>query len=166
MVSPQTSPPPTDSPHSRPMGSVWKWLRNTPITILALYCAVSLLLEENYPFSHYPMYSNPGADRSYYIVADAAGQPIPIADLTGSTSPQVGKMYRKKAEEAGKPWKLKSSSLTPDLQQKVGEEIFAQLRLYAKHMKKTLPDKLMLQKVDVSYRDGKVTENAEVLARE
>lgn len=166
MVSPQTSLPTADSPQPRSKGSVWKWLCSTPITILALYCAVSLLLEENYPFSHYPMYSNPGADRSYYIVADAAGQPIPIADLTGITCPKVGKMYRKKAQEAGKPLKLNSSSLPPDLQQKVGEEIFAQLRQYARQLNKEMPAKLILQKIEISYRDGKVTENPEVLARE
>lgn len=143
-----------------------RWLCSTPITILALYCAVSLLLEENYPFSHYPMYSNPGADRSYYIVADGVGQPIPIADLTGITCPKVGKMYRKKAQEAGKLLKLNSSSLPPDLQQKVGEEIFAQLRQYARQLNKEMPAKLILQKIEISYRNGKVTENPEVLARE
>ncbi len=166
MVSPQTSPPIADPFRTSPLRTILKWVCSTPITILALYCVVSLLLEENYPFSHYPMYSNPGADRSYYIVADSEGQPIPIVDLTGITCPKVGKMYRKKAVELGKRLKLSSSSLPPEQQQKVGEEIFAQLRLYAKQLNKALPAKLVLQKVDVSYRDGKVSETPEVLAKE
>lgn len=148
------------------LGFLKTWWCKTPVTVLVIYCGISLLLEENYPFSHYPMYSNPGADRSYYIVADAAGQPLPIADLTGITCPKVGKMYRKKAEELASRLKLSRSSLPPEQRQKVGEEIFAQLRLYAGQLNKTLPDKLVLQKVDVSLRDGKVTENPEVLAQE
>lgn len=112
------------------------------------------------------MYSNPGADRSYYIVADADGQPIPIANLTGITCPKVGKMYRKKAEELGKRFKVSGSSLLPEQQQKVGEEIFDQLRLYAKQLNKEMPSKLILQKVDISYRDGVVVENPETLAKE
>lgn len=160
--SPKTNIPPGTSGPARTTVLVLR----TPITVLLIYCVISLLLGENYPFSHYPMYSNPGADRSYYVVADASGQPIPIVDLTGITCPKVGKMYRKKAEVAGKPMGINSSSLPPELQQKVGEEIFAQLRLYARQLNKTLPDKLILQKVDISYRDGKVSENPEVLAKE
>ena len=147
-------------------GLLKTWWCKTPITVLALYCAISLFLEENYPFSHYPMYSNPGSDRSYYIVADAEGQPIPIAELTGITCPKVGKMYRKKADELGKRLHLKNSEFPPEQEQKVGEEIFAQLRLYARQLKKTLPAKLVLQKVEISYRDGKVSETPEVLAKE
>jgi hypothetical protein len=105
-------------------------------------------------------------DRSYYVVADADGQPIPIADLTGITCPKVGKMYRKKALELGKHLKFGGSSLPPEQQQKVGEEIFAQLRQYARQLNKEMPAKLILQKIEISYRDGKVTENPEVLAKE
>ncbi len=148
------------------LGFLKTWWCKTPLTALLIYCAISLLLEENYPFSHYPMYSNPGSDRSYYIVADADGQPIPIADLTGITCPKVGKMYRKKAGELASRLKLDRGSLPTEQQQKVGEEIFAQLRLYAKQLNKSLPDKLVLQKVDINLRDGKITENPKVLAQE
>lgn len=147
-------------------GAVKTALGTTPLTVLVVYCLISLILKENYPFSHYPMYSNPGADRSYYILADAEGQPIPIAELTGITCPKLGKMYRKKAEDLGKRSGLSSSNLPPAQRQKVGEEIFGQLRLYAKQLKKELPSRLALQKVEITYRDGKVAETPETLAAE
>jgi hypothetical protein len=78
------------------------WYRvflHTPLTALALFVTLSLVAKENYPFSHFPMYASPTAERSYFFIADDGGNPIPVGILTGLTSAQIGKTYRKKSRE-------------------------------------------------------------------
>lgn len=164
---------------------------HTPMTVLAVYCLVSLELKENYPFSHYPMYSNPGADRSYYILSDAAapGPPsadfagaditekrrqelgwIPVADATGGnlTCPKVGKMFRTKSQVLADKLKMKHGEMTPAHRQEVGAEIFRQVRHYARerNTESLLPARMKLEKVDVSFRGGEISEIPVVLATE
>jgi hypothetical protein len=78
------------------------WYRlvlHTPLTTLAIFVAASLILKENYPFSHFPMYSSPTAPRAYYMVTDAEGRPLPISTITGVTPPKIGKMHWRKSQE-------------------------------------------------------------------
>jgi hypothetical protein len=143
------------------------WLWRSPLLVLAAYCLISLFLRENYPFTHYPMYSNPSAERSYYVVADAVnGEPLPIADLTDITCPKIGKIWRTKASELSTALKKNKNDFTVADKQSVGLAIFKQLRGYAKEKNRTLPDKLQLSRVDIGFEDGKVVETPEILAKE
>jgi hypothetical protein len=140
----------------------------TPLIFLALYCLVSLALKENYPISHYPMYANPSADRSYYIVADAAtGKPLPIATVSGITCPKIGKIWRDKVAALTKKNHMSKNDLNPEQKQQIGQAIFDELRIHAKDNKRTgLPDRLQLQRVDILYRDGVMSEVPTTLATE
>jgi hypothetical protein len=154
------------NPPDKLLPAVWFWLMRTPLTVLALYCLISLMLEENYPFSHYPMYSNPSAGRSYYMIADAdTGNPLPIADLTGITCPKIGKIWRTKIAET------KKDKVKPGLDEKAGNQavglsIFEQLRGYAKERNQVLPARLQVSRVEISYSNDKVVETPEILATE
>jgi hypothetical protein len=156
-------------PASRHAGrvAVGRWW-HTPLFFLLVYCLVSLLLRENYPISNFPMYANPSADRSYYIVADAAtGKPVPIADVSGITCPKIGKTYRKKAEELEAKLNIRKDQINPAQQQAIGLEIFQQLRQSAQESNLSgLPSRLMLQRVDIIWRDDAMTEHPTTLATE
>jgi hypothetical protein len=171
------------------------WLR-TPLTALVLYCVVSVNLQENYPFSHFPMYSNPSAERPYYVLADGSGNPLPIATLTGITCPKVGKLYRTECQEraakltqelrkqwmtelAGEPvlkrwWQrltarkpsVKADKLSPEDRQAIGAKMFAFYRHEAANRKQVLPPKLQLIRMEISYADGKFIETPQLIANE
>lgn len=141
------------------------WLR-TPLTALVIYCLVSVWLQENYPFSHFPMYSNPSAERPYYMIADGDGQPLPIGTLTGITCPKVGKIYRTECQDLADKLKMNKDKLPPEHKQAIGEKMFAYLRVEATNRKQALPDKLQLIRMEISYQDGKLSESAEVIAKE
>jgi hypothetical protein len=154
------------SPPDKLIPAAWYWLMRTPLTVLAIYCLVSIGLEENYPFSHYPMYSNPSAGRSYYMMADAAtGNPLPIADLTGITCPKIGKIWRTKIAEIKKD-KDKSEIDEKATNQAVGLSFFDQLRGYAKEKNQVLPARLQIRRVEISYSGEEVVETPEILATE
>lgn len=144
----------------------WAFLKRSPIGALLIYTALSLLLKENYPFSNYPMYSNPSAERPYYTVADGNGQPIPVQKLTGITCPKIGKIYRKKAEELAKKHDIKAKDLPPAMVQQVCDEMFAQMRHEAKGKNQVLPDQLQIIKSYISYKDSKVVEEVELIGKE
>ncbi len=58
--------------------------------LLTLIC---LVVEEQYPFSNFPMYSSFG-DRTYYIyLADGAGQPLATKPTAGMTTPTLKKVF-------------------------------------------------------------------------
>jgi hypothetical protein len=141
------------------------WLR-TPLTALLIYCLVSVWLQENYPFSHFPMYSNPSAERPYYMVTDGDGQPLPIGTLTGITCPKVGKIYRTECQEVANKLKLNKDRLPPDKKQAIGEKMFAYLRAEATNRKQSLPGKLQLIRMEISYQDGQIIETPEIIAQE
>ena len=78
------------------------WYRlalQTPLTTLAIFVAGSLILKRDYSISHFP-FSSPTAPRAYYMVTDSAGQPLPIAKLTGVTPPKIGKMHWRKSRQS------------------------------------------------------------------
>lgn len=58
--------------------------------LITLLC---LLLKENFPFTHYPMYSN-FEDQTYYVwLGDGEGEPIPIQNTTGIRLGRIKKIY-------------------------------------------------------------------------
>ncbi|HSJ04271.1 MAG TPA: hypothetical protein VK956_17525 [Verrucomicrobium sp.] len=147
--------------------TVWAFLKKyPPLTALLIYTGLSLAFKENYPFSNYPMYSNPSSERPYYTIADGEGKPIAVQKLTGVTCPKIGKIFRKKAEEEAKKHDIKAKDLPPGSVQKVCDEIFAQLRHEAAGKKQTPPAQLKLIKTYISFRDGQVVEETELIGAE
>jgi hypothetical protein len=165
---PVASSPPLPYPKA-PDGSKATFLTwRTPLLFVVIYCIVGTFLQENYPISHYPMYSNPSADRSYYIVADAAtGKPLPIATVSGITCPKIGKIWRDKVAKLTKKEDISKNDLTEEQKQQIGQAIFDELRVHAKASHRTgLPEHLMLRRMDILYRDGVMSEVPTTLATE
>ncbi len=147
--------------------SATPWYRHvfhTPLTTLAIFVAVSLILKENYPFSHFPMYSSPTAPRFYYMVTDSGGQPLPISTLTGVTPPKIGKMHWRKSQE--REAARKAEKHEPGGHEEVGREICAMLRQQAARRGQILPPGLQLFRVEIQCHDGRIRETQELLFAE
>jgi hypothetical protein len=142
------------------------FLKVTPLVALAIFTALSLVIKENYPFSNYPMYSNPSPERNYFMITDGEGKPIPVATLTGITCPKIGKIFRKRSDEMADKLKLKRTALPQEMVQAVGMSIFQQLRKEAAGMNKELPPKLQLMRTDITFEDGKIVELPHLIATE
>jgi hypothetical protein len=145
------------------------WYRvflHTPLTALAIFVTLSLIAKENYPFSHFPMYAKPAAERSYFVITDSGGNPIPVATLTGLTSAQVGKTYRKKSGEHSAEMKKIGDESSTESDRVVGREIFDALRQRAARRGKDLPGKLQLHVAEIRFADGQLTETKRLLFAE
>ncbi|HVJ58508.1 MAG TPA: hypothetical protein VM574_11785 [Terrimicrobiaceae bacterium] len=141
-------------------------LWHTPLTALVIFVLVCLIAKENFPFSHFPMYSRPGAERGYLLVTDGDGQPIPVQNLTGVTASHVGKAYRTKSKEFGRKTNPLSTQSRTDRDRIVGIEIFQMLREQSANRGKDLPEKLQLHMVEIRFEDGEIKENKRVLFAE
>jgi gas vesicle protein len=130
------------------------------------FSVLSLLLRENYPFSHFPMYGNPSDDVYYLWLADAEKRPLPVQALTGKTAPKLGKMLRTYADLKAKELKLKRSALPESAMQQVFTQLLAYLRQEAKTLKQTLPERLTLMRTDVKYAQGRLIETPSTLFAE
>ena len=140
-------------------------LWHTPLTALAIFVIVCLLAKENFPFSNFPMYARPSAERGYFIVTDGQGQPIPVGTITGVTASQVGKAYRKKSKELGAQ-SAGAGQSRADRDRIVATEIFQMLRQQASKRGKDIPQKLQLHLAEIRFADGEVKENQRVLFAE
>jgi hypothetical protein len=84
------------------------WLQATRCKWLLVVLLLCLVLQENYPFSHFPMYSSFASHTYLIYLADAEGQPIatPRFGLSSSALKKIFDRYRrvalKKFEGSGK----------------------------------------------------------------
>ena len=91
--------------------SHWRWFAAALLAVGAL-TSLSLKLEENFPFSHFPMYGNPQpGDVDYYFLTDASGEPLSTNDYAGITAPQIKKRINKILKEEGKAASKKARKL-------------------------------------------------------
>lgn len=89
-----------------------------PLKILILFTALNLLLKENFPFSHYPMYSKFENETRYIFITDENDNPIAIKKEFRINTEFLKKIYmneaRKVADSKGtKYWLLKADDLKP-----------------------------------------------------
>ncbi len=64
--------------------------------------ALAILLQimrENYPFSHFPMYSVLSRDTVYYYLANGRGEPIPQGLYFGSSTAWTKKMFNSRLKQ-------------------------------------------------------------------
>ena len=85
------------------------WLKAIPVPAFILTTILCLALRENYPFSHFPMYSRMSGNTFYVYVTDQNDEPVPIHTLTSIRTGRLKKIYnsrlylmRDKLEAEGK----------------------------------------------------------------
>jgi hypothetical protein len=134
--------------------SRWARLRRHAVFPLLVYLVLSQALRENYPFSHYPMYSQPSSRPLHFpFLADGSGNPLPVAWHTGMTPSQVGKLHgtRKKKHD--------------DDEKAAAADVLAVLRTQnALRKGRELPVRIQLIDTAVGFEHGGFTESNRVLA--
>ena len=130
---------------------------------LVATCAFSLVVRENYPFSHYPMYSDPNPNRYYFWLATPDQKPLPVQTLTGKTAAQLGKILRSITDKRVKALNVKHRDQLPEPERAAAAaEILSFLRQEATHLKQTLPPKLAIMRTDIAYVDGSTRETPSI----
>lgn len=67
-----------------------RWLPAWPWFVASI--VLGLIIRENFPFSHWPMYSNFSSESGYVYIVNAAGQPIAAATLF-ETGPRLRRQF-------------------------------------------------------------------------
>ena len=162
-----------DAPPPKPAREHWfRSLRRHAIFPILVYIVVSMVLKENYPFSHFPMYSKPTArPLSYSYIADgtgrggALGEPVPLLYYTGLTPSALHKSlghYKGRYE--------KDESLSKEeIASRAGADVLEYVRernapRQKWGSKRFLPETIQYVRVRISYGDGTFIETPEVIA--
>ena len=140
------------SQHSRP------WHLVLILLFMGAIVGVSLTVQENYPFSHFPMYGNPNAKPvDYYFLTDGAGNPLATRPLTGDTAPRIKKRINTLEEAYLKFSGQKGSkSNIPEVErERIRREVLAGFIAQARRRGGPLPESVSLWKALIHQRsDG------------
>ena len=138
------------------------------LIILFVFCAGSLLVKENYPFSNYPMYSDPDPFAQVYFLADHEGKPLPLYEMAFVTSPNLGKILRKRQQDRAKALKISVKDLSPEDQASIGKELVSYLRSQSAYLTKSdkLPKAVQIMRTTIQFENGEVVERPEVVYAE
>ena len=103
-----------------------RWLIPALLVLVPLWpgfviTAVSLRVEEQYPFSHFPMYRN-FSDLTYYVyVTDGGDNPVAVESLTYNRTTRLRKIYDDELEPIRLELRKRRAELTPEERRPAGE---------------------------------------------
>ncbi len=143
-----------------------------PLSAGIALTALCLALKENFPFTHYPMYSN-FSDQTFYVwLADSQGEPIAVQTLTGLRTGRIKKVYDKEIDKVRAAIRDRTGSAPRDRELTAAQRRIAgdpTLRwLYgasppAARAALAAAAPLQLFQVDITLADGEVRESEPVL---
>lgn len=146
--------------------------------IFPLLCLIPLtqIVRDEYPVSHYPMYSQPTSrELRFQYVAGADGRPLPVTTHTGITPSQVGKQYSRFKANLIKDEEKKTGRDLDDLAA-IGGELEKTIKLEAgtrtlkivreraADRRRPLNEKIQLVEVTLGFGDGHFLESQKVVA--
>ncbi|MDQ3119972.1 MAG: hypothetical protein M3Q89_10465 [Verrucomicrobiota bacterium] len=107
---------------------VLDFLRRIPGRPLLLITAVCLLLREEFPFSHFPMYSSFGRSTYYVYLTNGADQPLPTVTTLGVSTPTLKKIYESEVRrEMERIPRASRKSLSLEQRRPAGERVLQRL---------------------------------------
>ena len=137
--------------------NLFSWARANwrhPAMVLPALILFTQIIGEFYPFSHFPMYSNPSDQPSDYIfVVDAANRtedgeyiPVSMEDVFGVRAAKAKKIFISRLKDYAKDRGVEREDLTPEQTAEVAATLLEYLRGRAKAIRKTeqLPARLAL----------------------
>jgi len=150
---------PGESRGSAVIRAVKKGARHALFPMLVVF---SLIVDETYPFSDFPMYSRFPAYTDYYYFADGDGEPLPTKDCFGVSASAMKKMYvnrvkklaDKKSKETGE--RVGGSELSAEEQEAIGDEVLDYLLPRGEKKdwwQENQPDVIRLIRVDIRRTD-------------
>jgi len=147
------------------------WYRH-PFPLLLSFVAFSLAFGEYYPFSNFPMYSDPDDRENYFVLAEVPTEeqrtelpdlslpgkspaetpyfifdgvickPLPVYPYTAITAPTMKKMFKSRMDAYAKKHATKRKHLTPEQREKIGRDFLQYLREQAANSEATKRGKL------------------------
>lgn len=150
-----------DNKGSTVLRAAKKGVRHALFPMLALV-VFSLIVDETYPFSDFPMYSRFPAYTEYYYFTDGEGEPLPVKDCFGVSASAMKKMYAKrltkvateKSREVGH--RVRGSELSAEEQAAVGDAVLDYLLPRGEKKdwwQENRPDAIRLIRVDIKRTD-------------
>ncbi len=141
--------------------AVKKGARHALFPMLALV-VFSLIVDETYPFSDFPMYSKLPAYTEYFYFTDGDGEPLPVKKCFGVSASAMKKMYVKrskkvaiqKSKEVG--YRVGGSELSVEEKAAIGNEVLDYLLPRGEKKdwwKENEPDVIRLIHVDIKRTD-------------
>lgn len=133
---------------------------------LLLLTAASLLIQEQYPFSDFPMYSSFGPTTYYLYLADGAGAPIPALTTVGMSTTTLKKIFATEIRKERERLPARPKRLTPEQKQAVGERLLAKLKAspVAQRRGGKVPAVLRLYEVNISLAGGRFEKETALIA--
>ena len=126
-----------------------------PVTPLLLYLVITQVVRDQYPISHYPMYSKPNAEAvEIQFLADGQGQPLPIMFHTGLSPAQLSKLVANRSKKL-------------PTREEAGRDVLKYLReMNAQRPRRPLPAHIQLIDATLAFADGHLTESHHLLAED
>jgi len=95
---------------------VSNYFLDLPIKTLFILTILNLIVKENYPFSHYPMYATFSQYSNFVFITDEEDKPIPTSKVFGVKSNFIKKIYMSEVKKISlkknmEPWELSVSDL-------------------------------------------------------
>jgi hypothetical protein len=141
--------------------SLAKLLLRIPFREVWLSAALLLIVEEEYPFSNFPMYSNLNEESVYFVVVNSDSEVLPYVPNFRSRSSYVPKALK---TERGK---LEKEGMSPDAaQREAGKIVLLHLVETAEPQRREglLRNGLKLIEVRISVDDFRLQEKENVVA--
>ena len=132
-----------------------------------LLAAICLVVQEQYPFSHFPMYSSFG-DRTYYIyLADGAGQPLPTRPTAGMTTPTLQKVFDGELRRQRRELRARNEQLAPEHRNLVAARVLERVKTDAatRGTAASLPPVLRLYQVNIRLVERRYEKQTLLLAQ-
>ena len=139
-------------------------LRCWPLLAITAAC---LVLQEQFPFSNFPMYSSFGRDTYYVYLADGAGEPLATIASFGITTPILKKMYDTELQREVKRLRTRRTRLRLEQKTPVGERVLQALTKphAASPGGPERPAGLRLYEVNLSVESGRFVRRTELIAQ-
>ena len=146
----------------------WIGLRHSFFSVPFIVC-LSIWVQDFFPLSHFPMYSDPDESENYFYVAttNETGEvePIPVRKLTSITAPKVKKMYKSWSRQRADEMDKSDRDLTQEERAEVGRELLTFLNGQAVDRNREMPEPLHLVEVWIVYdNDTGFSETPETVA--
>ncbi|MEI6535510.1 MAG: hypothetical protein WCN98_09240 [Verrucomicrobiaceae bacterium] len=138
-----------------PPSSRWKRMIFHPVFPLIIYVLLTQLVRDEYPFSHYPMYSKPNSESvGIQFLADGNGRPLPIMFHTGLSSSQVSKLMGNREKKFA-------------THEEAGRDVLKYIRsVNAGRRGRELPSRIQLVETTIGFKDGVLVESRQVIAED
>jgi hypothetical protein len=156
---------PLSDPNGAAPVPLWRRIVFHPLMVLPLFILLTQELRESaYPFSNFPMYSNPADWDDYIYLTDGQDRPIGVQPHTGVSTAKLGKIFNHSLKAHGLRQSAQKRNAPPDIEAAVGREVLAKARGWAEGRRRPLPEPTRLYRVIVERQpDGTITERSHLV---